>query len=73
MEYRKINDISKVLGETKGIFIRIHKSYLVNYRHIVRFSYDTVKLSNGEVLSVSSRRKQEVNEQLLKLMSFPLR
>lgn len=37
MEYRKINDISKVLGETKGIFIRIHKSYLVNYRHIVRF------------------------------------
>lgn len=73
MEYRKINDISKVLGETKGIFIRIHKSYLVNYRHIVRFSYDTVKLSNGEVLSVSSRRKQEVNEQLLKLISFPLR
>lgn len=50
--------------------MRIHKSYLVNYRHIVRFSYDTVKLSNGEVLPVSSHRKQEVDEQLARLMSL---
>lgn len=70
MEYRKLNDISKNLGQENGRFVRIHKSYLVNYRHIVRFSYDTVKLSNGEVLPVSSHRKQEVDEQLAKLMSL---
>lgn len=70
MEYRKLNDISKILGQGKGMFVRIHKSYLVNYRHIVRFSYDTVKLSNGEVLPVSSHRKQEVDEQLARLMSL---
>ena len=70
MEYRKLNDISKNLGQENGMFVRIHKSYLVNYRHIVRFSYDTVKLSNGEVLPVSSHRKQEVDEQLAKLMSL---
>ena len=70
MEYRKLNDISKNLGQKNGMFVRIHKSYLVNYRHIVRFSYDTVKLSNGEVLPVSSHRKQEVDEQLAKLMSL---
>lgn len=70
MEYRKLNDISKILEQGKGMFVRIHKSYLVNYRHILRFSYDTVKLSNGEVLPVSSHRKQEVEEQLVKLMSL---
>lgn len=70
MEYRKLNDISKNLGQENGMFVRIRKSYLVNYRHIVRFSYDTVKLSNGEVLPVSSHRKQEVDEQLAKLMSL---
>lgn len=70
MEYRKLNDISKNLGQENGMFVRIHKSYLVNYRHIVRFSYDTVKLSNEEVLPVSSHRKQEVDEQLAKLMSL---
>ena len=70
MEYRKLNDISKNLGQENGMFVRIHKSDLVNYRHIVRFSYDTVKLSNGEVLPVSSHRKQEVDEQLAKLMSL---
>ena len=63
-------NISKNLGQENGMFVRIHKSYLVNYRHIVRFSYDTVKLSNGEVLPVSSHRKQEVDEQLAKLMSL---
>ena len=70
MEYRKLNDISKILEQGKSMFVRIHKSYLVNYRHIVRFSYDSVKLSNGEVLPVSSHRKQEVDEQLAKLMSL---
>lgn len=70
MEYRKLNDISKNLGQESGLFVRIHKSYLVNYHHIVRFSYNTVKLSNGEVLPVSSHRKQAVNEQLAKLMSL---
>lgn len=70
MEYRKLNDISKILGQGNGVFVRIHKSYLVNYRHVVRFSYDSVKLSNGEVLPVSSHRKQEVDEQLTRLMSL---
>ena len=70
VEYRRLNDISGILGQGKSIFVRIHKSYLVNYHHIVRFSYDTVELSNGARLPVRSRRKQEVDEQLVKLMSL---
>lgn len=71
MEYRKLNDISRILGQS--MFVRIHKSYLVNYRHIVLFSHDRIKLSNGEVLPVSIHRKQEVDEQLARLMSLPTR
>lgn len=70
MEYRKLNDISNILGQGNNMFVRIHKSYLVNYRHVVRFSYGSVELSNGEVLPVSSHRKKEVDEQLAKLMSL---
>ena len=67
-EYRKLNDIGRILEQGNSMFVRIHKSYLVNYRHIVRFSYDTVTLSNGEELPVSSRRRQEVDRQLTGLM-----
>lgn len=69
VEYRKLDDISRSLEQGKGQFLRIHKSYLVNYRHIIRFSYEKVELSNGEVFPISDRWKQKVDEQLTKLQS----
>ena len=52
----------------------LRKTYIVEeggrYMEYRKLSYDTVKLSNGEVLPVSSHRKQEVDEQLAKLMSL---
>jgi len=37
------------------IFVRIHKSFLVNRKHIRSVSSDTVIISNGEALPVSRR------------------
>jgi len=49
--YGKLDDIEKI----SPLFVRIHKSFLVNKKHIRSISADTVILSNGEVLPVSRR------------------
>lgn len=43
-------------------FIKIHRSYIVNYIHIAIFKYDEVTMSNGIRLPISQSRKKEVRE-----------
>lgn len=71
IEYKKLSEISSCIRQASGEFLRIHKSFLVNYRHVVRFSHDKVLMSNGTELPVSDYRRQEVDEQLKKLMAMP--
>jgi DNA-binding LytR/AlgR family response regulator len=53
--YGKLDDIEKA----SPLFVRIHKSFLVNKRHIRSMTADAVILSNGESLPVS--RKYSAN------------
>lgn len=69
-EYRKLKDIKDTLDQYKGKFLQIHKSYLVNYCHITKFSYESVTLSNGMQLPVSRSYRKEVDEEIKKLMSI---
>lgn len=48
-------------------FMRIHKGYLVNYRHIVRFDVLEVTLTTGQKLPVSRRKSKEIRKQYLQL------
>ena len=63
--------ISKTLGEYEEIledyqFIRIHKSYLVNKKHIVRIDRDgTMEMSDGKFFSISKRKKEMVRTLLM--------
>ena len=41
-------------------FLRIHKSYLVNYRAIARIQKDHVLLTDGQRLPLSKHRYQDV-------------
>lgn len=43
-------------------FIRIHRSYIVNYRYIAIFKYNEVIMSNGMRLPISQSRRKEVRE-----------
>ena len=45
--YDKLDEIEKSLPVQ---FLRIHKSYLVNYQHIQQFQYEKVVMSNNELL-----------------------
>lgn len=62
--YDKISNIIKKLSEYR--FLLIHKSFLVQYRYITDFSYDSIKLINGEVLSISQSNRKTVREKRLK-------
>ena len=46
-------------------FLRIHKSYLVNMKHICRISNYAVYLDNGEELSVPRLKYQAVKEEFV--------
>jgi len=54
----KISDMEKLLESYQ--FLRIHKSYLVNYRYIYTLQNKTVTLENGMTLPVSRYRLSEV-------------
>lgn len=43
-------------------FVRIHRSFLVNLRHIKQMKGTCMKLDNGNLLQISTRRKKQVRE-----------
>ena len=46
--YRKLNDIEECLKQSKVSFLRVHQSYLVNYKHVEGQAYDFVVMDNGK-------------------------
>lgn len=45
-------------------FIEIHKSYIVNYIHVIKYSYEEVTMENNEVLPISLKHRKAVREWL---------
>ena len=67
-EYNKLDVVEENLKQTKAQFFRIHKSYLVNYHHIVSFGHSEVLMSSGIKLPLGKKYRQLVEEQLRILM-----
>ena len=63
-EYKALNEIEKSLDQSKGKFLRIHKSYLVNYQHVIRMGYEEVEMPKGIILPLSRAYKKAVDEKL---------
>jgi DNA-binding LytR/AlgR family response regulator len=60
--------INKVYSELKKHqFFFIHKSFLVNYCHVVEFKPKEIRLSNSSVLPIGQQRRKEVMELQIKL------
>lgn len=63
----KLDDVqSQLLGEC-GIhsFIRVHKSFLINYSYIKIWSYNEVELFNGERFRISKAYRNEVKRKYM--------
>lgn len=65
---RTLKDLEAQLGDTG--FERIHKSHLINLRHLRKYLHrdgGTVVMSDGAVLPVSQRRKADMRQLLTRL------
>lgn len=58
--YGKLNDVYKQVA--RYCFMNIHKSYVVNYYHIIKFKYDEVTMSNSISLPISQLKRKEIKE-----------
>ena len=61
--YGKLNEIEEKLPE--NLFLRIHKSYLVNKSYVKGFTYEWVKMLNGDVLNISKITRADVRRKIL--------
>lgn len=61
--YGKLNEIEEKMKSNKVTFLRIHQSYLVNYKHVDRLGYDFVVMDNGKRISISEDRRKKISEQ----------
>lgn len=61
--YGKLNEIEYRLKTCKNSFLRVHQSFLVNYKHVKGQAYDFVIMDNGKKLSISEDRRRMISEQ----------
>ena len=61
--YGKLDEIEKRVPET--IFLRIHKSYMINKDYVREFAYEWVKMMNGDVLMISKINRADVRRKIL--------
>lgn len=61
--YGKLNEIEGCLKNCKAAFLRVHQSFLVNYRHVAGLGYDFVVMDNGIRISISEDRRKQISEQ----------
>ena len=61
--YGKLNEIEKSLKNSKMSFLRVHQSFLVNYKHVKGQAYDFVIIDNGKKISISEDRRRMISEQ----------
>lgn len=61
--YGKLNEIEESLKESKAAFLRVHQSFLVNYKHVDGIGYDFVVMDNGKRISISEDRRKQISEE----------
>lgn len=60
--YAKLSDIETSLP---GSFVRIHKSFIINPKYIIRQGTDNVTMSNNSVLAISRQYQKPFRELLM--------
>lgn len=58
-------NLSLLAKELPEYFIRIHKSYIINDTYAAEYTYDSVKMLNGETITISKPYRKIVREKLL--------
>ncbi|MGN0393839.1 MAG: LytR/AlgR family response regulator transcription factor, partial [Coprococcus sp.] len=67
--YGKLSDIEAKLNEKSGVFLRIHKSYLVNINYIREVGTEFIIMVNDVRLGISLDKRRDVRRFYLDWMS----
>lgn len=69
--YGRLNDVEQELAGRGKSFLRIHQSYLVNYRYIRKMNFSTVTVDAGKEglrqLKVSEERQRNIRRRICQL------
>ena len=60
--YGKLKEAGKRLPD---IFLNIHQSYIVNKEFIVKYTYETVEMSDGNILTISKVNRKKIRQEIL--------
>lgn len=55
--YGNLNGTEESLKASKASFLRVHQSFLVNYKHVNIFEYDFVIMDSEKRISISEERQ----------------
>lgn len=67
--YGKLSDVEEKLTKRTDLFLRIHRSYLVNVHYIKELSHTYIIMSNGMRLSISPDRRKSIRSFYLNWIS----
>lgn len=67
--YGKLSDVEERLTGRLDLFLRIHRSYLVNAHYIKELSHTYITMSNGIRLSISPDKRKSIRSFYLNWMS----
>ena len=68
--YGKLSAMEEKVPE---FFLRIHKSYLVNQNYVKEFTYEWVKMINGDILNISKANRAKVRRKILPIIGLQFR
>lgn len=66
--YKKLDEIEEQIKRYNSIFLRIHKSYLVNGMQILQYHHKYVVMRNKEKLPISNEKRNRVIQYHMELL-----
>ena len=69
--YGKLSEVEKACPES--LFLRIHKSYLVNMSYVKEITYKWIKMINGDILDISKSNRVEIRRKVMESMANEIR
>ena len=61
--YGKLTDLE--IKVPKEMFLKIHKSYLINFNYVSEYNYEWVRMVNGDILNISKRNRAEIRKTIM--------
>lgn len=64
----KLSLIEKIVENSNQSFLRIHQSYLVNFRFVKKISFSKIELFDGKTLYISEERQKSIRNKYSKIL-----